>query len=72
MSPIFFSDNNWCFNGTYGSNWGNRGFFISYQRNGFTALNCPQCGCQGNKTIFPINNLLINKFDDEDCELEKL
>ena len=44
----FYSDENWCSKGTYGSNWGKRGFFLDYVKNGWTASNCPQCGCHGN------------------------
>ena len=50
----FYLDENWCSEGTYGSNWGNRGFFLDYMKTGLneknrlTASNCPQCGCRGN------------------------
>ena len=34
--------------GEYGSRWQLKswGDFEKYQNNGFTAFNCPECGCQ--------------------------
>ena len=33
--------------GGYGTHWGNRGLFLEYFKNGFSAVNCPECGCIG-------------------------
>ena len=46
-----YKTNNWCTpDGNEGSNWNRekQGYFMHYINNGFTAYNCPQCGCKGN------------------------
>ena len=42
-----YSDEDWCTSeGQYGQNWKDQGFFPQYAKDGLSALNCPQCGCE--------------------------
>lgn len=42
-----YSDKDWCtLEGKYGPNWKDQGFFPQFAKDGLSASNCPQCGCE--------------------------
>ena len=43
-----YTEAGWCTSAGYGSQWNiNQGLFRTVSANNYSALNCPDCGCQG-------------------------